>query len=270
MHWHRHALKVKIRVTCNQTCTHWSHYFPTSLWVYICSKGYVEGGFMSQRPEGIALFSIPHHCIDSNRCTSQQTCNYHPENVVFLTETTAERRGGKSEWEGEKRGLDWEKVRGKEEEEDTFKSPKKENCKLQVLVVCRGLILWQRINWEAYGFNTDWVGLHEVLRDDVCSVSQTPTLRIHVCPHCCISTWDCNLHQPCNGSLNSPTVQSEGIGGFKAAAPLRLRVFDMAQVMFTCLATRVTKTAIRNHACLVGVETLVLYLNQAKDKRSIV
>lgn len=84
---------------------------------YICSKGAVEGGFMSQRPEGIALLSIPHHYIDSNRCASQQTCNYHPENVAFLTETTAVRRGGggESKWEGEKRALDWEKVRGKEE-----------------------------------------------------------------------------------------------------------------------------------------------------------
>lgn len=50
---------------------------------------------MSHRPEGIALFSIPHHYTDSNRCASQQTCNYQHGNVVFLTETTAKRRGKK-------------------------------------------------------------------------------------------------------------------------------------------------------------------------------
>lgn len=31
MQWHGHTLKVKFRVTCDQTCTNSSHYIPTSL-----------------------------------------------------------------------------------------------------------------------------------------------------------------------------------------------------------------------------------------------
>lgn len=105
----------------------------------------------------------------------------------------------------------------------------------------------------------------------VCSEPRQQYYRhIRVCPYytsLCISMWDCFLCRPCNGSRSSAT--EPGGRSIKPAHPLRLRVFDQAKVMFTCLATSVAITAIRNRACLVGGETLVLYLNQAKDKRSM-
>lgn len=132
--------------------------------------------------------------------------------------------------------------------------------------------LWQRINWETYVLNTDWVGLHEVLWDSVCSVSLTATLQIHVWPHSTFLYIHMGLQLASAlqwGSYQSYSAEW-GAGGFKPAAPLPFQLFDQAKVMFTCLATSVTKTAIRNHTCLVGVETLVLYLNQAEEKRSMV
>lgn len=88
-------------------------------------------------------------------------------------------------------------------------------------------------------------------------------------PHFCMSTWDFNLYQPCNGRFSSTREWGAGASNLLPPPPLRLGVFDQAKVMFTCLATSVAKTAIRNCACLVGVETVVLYLNQTKDKRSM-
>lgn len=55
---------------------------------------------MSHRPEGMTLLSIPHHYIDSNRCVSQQTCNYQPGNLVFFDRDKSRSEGGKSECEG--------------------------------------------------------------------------------------------------------------------------------------------------------------------------
>lgn len=66
----------------------------------------------------------------------------------------------------------------------------------------------------------------------------------------------------------SAVLQSGG-RSLNPALPLRLRAFDQTKVMFTCLAASVAVTAIRNSACLVGGERLVLYLNQVKDKRSM-
>lgn len=139
---------------------------------------------------------------------------------------------------------------------------------MQVLVACRGIHSGrQRIKWV----HADWVGLHEVLRDSLCSVS--PGMNVPTYP--CLSV----LHKFVCIHLGLLLVlalqwepqQCYRVGGrsFNSALPLRLRAFDQAKVMFTCLATSVAITAIRNRPCLVGGETLVLYLNQVKDKRSM-
>lgn len=100
----------------------------------------------------------------------------------------------------------------------------------------------------------------------VCAL--TAILLIHVCPHSTFLYIHMGLQLA--SALQWKLKQHCRMGGrgFKPAAPL-LRVFDQAKIMFTCLATSVAETAIRKCACLVGVETLVLYLNQAKDKRSM-
>lgn len=112
----------------------------------------------------------------------------------------------------EKKGGGWIKVRGgekstrlgegerwevrKKEEEGRFKGPKKENCRLQVLVVCWGLVTKNKLRsiWFEYGLGgAAWGAVGQRVFSEPDSNTTDPcltTFHISVYPHgiaACIS-----------------------------------------------------------------------------------